>query len=84
MAEKPVKDFINIKDAQEMKDHIEFRKANSEETSPQELLELSKSDNTITLCAVASNRSTTEETIQALKATEIPEVIDCLRKRGIV
>lgn len=67
-----------------MKDHIEFRKASSEETSAQELSELSKSDNTIILCAVASNRSSTEETIQALKATGIPEVIDCLRKRGIV
>lgn len=66
-----------------MQTHSTFRKASSEETSLLELSELAKSDDTLILCAIASNKATTEETIQALKATKIPEVLDCLRKRGI-
>ena len=67
-----------------MQTHSTFRKASSEETSPLELSELAKSDDILILCAIASNKVTAEETIQALKATEISEVLDCLRKRGIV
>lgn len=67
-----------------METHLQFRKASSEETSAQDLSELSKTNDALILCAVASNKSTNETTILALKESKVPEVIDCLRKRGII
>lgn len=64
--------------------HYIFRKANSEETSPEELSHLANTDDVLILCAVASNNSSSEETIGKLKSSGIPEVLDCLRKRGIL
>jgi len=61
-----------------------FRKASSEETSQKDLSELAKSDDVLIACAVASNKTTSQETLEALQATGDPDVLDCLRKHGIV
>lgn len=64
--------------------HSIFREASSEETSPKYLSELAKSDDLLIVCAVASNKSTSKDTILELQSTGVPEILDCLRKRGIV
>jgi hypothetical protein len=64
--------------------HAVFREANSEETSSKRLSELAKSDDILIVCAVASNKSTSKETIAELQSNEVSEVLNCLRKRGIV
>lgn len=67
-----------------MNDRLVFLKANCEDTLPLELDELSNSTSIEILCSVALNTSTPEETLQRLKARNIPDVLDCLRIRGIV
>ena len=62
--------------------HFVFRKASSEETSQKDLSELAKSDDVLIACAVASNKTTSQETLEALQAAGDPDVLDCLRKRG--
>lgn len=64
--------------------HSIFRKASSEETSPEELSEIAKTDDILILSAVAANKSSSEKTIESLRSTGFPEVLDCLRKRGVL